>query len=136
MAILDTNILIDLMRRHPSAAATRSVEAVRGLVAKGEAIMTTRFNAAELYVGAELSSDPPGESAKVDRMLASVGVLDFDDLAARMYGKIEADLRRSGRTVGDVDALIASVALSNGHRLVTRNPRHFTGIPGLSVVPV
>jgi len=32
-----------------------------------------------------------------------------------------------------MDLVIASVALANGHSVVTRNIRHFAGLPGLVV---
>lgn len=34
---------------------------------------------------------------------------------------------------GETDLLIASVALTNGQTVITRNVKHFPGIPGLSV---
>lgn len=133
MAVLDTNILVDLIRKHPGPAARRAVDLVRGLLSEGEALMTTRFNAAELYVGAELATNPSDEAARIDAALSALRILDFDDAAARVYGRIEASLRGAGRPVGDFDALIASVALRHGQMLVTRNPRHFLGIAGLTV---
>ena len=133
MAVLDTTILVDLLRKRQGPAARRAAAVLRALVADGEVLMTTRFNTAGLYVGTELSSDPDGEAARVDAALAPLRILDFDDAAARAYGRIEASLRSSGRPVGDMDALIASVALSNGQSVVTRNARHFQPIPGLVV---
>jgi predicted nucleic acid-binding protein len=35
--------------------------------------------------------------------------------------------------VGDMDVLIAAVAMANGHILVTRNINHFAQIPGLGL---
>jgi predicted nucleic acid-binding protein len=34
-----------------------------------------------------------------------------------------------------MDALIASIALRHGQRIVTRNPRHFGDIAGLEIHP-
>jgi predicted nucleic acid-binding protein len=135
LAVLDTNILVDLMRKRPGAGTRRVVELVRTLLDAGEILVTTRFNAAELYVGAELSSDPVEEAARIDAALGVFQVLEFDDAAARAYARIDASLSRAGRPVGDMDALIASIALSHVQPLVTRNPRHFTDIPGLVVYP-
>ncbi len=86
------------MRRHPSPTAKRSIEVIRKLIVSGEVIMTTRLNAAELYVGAELSADSLGEAAKIDRMLASVGMLEFDDTARGLTP-------RSKRSSGGPDRL-------------------------------
>lgn len=135
MAVLDTNILIDLIRKRPTAASRRSAVLVRELLAEGESLLTTRFNVAELNVGVELSDDPAVESERVGAGLEAIGVLEFDDAAARIYGGIEAAQRQTGRPIGDFDALIASVALRHHQRLVTRNPRHFERIAGLVIVP-
>ncbi len=136
MAVLDTNILVDLMRKRPASSGRRTAEFVRRITASGDTLMTTRFNVAELYVGAELSAAPAAETGRIDAVLAAIRILEFDDMSARIYGRIEASLRRSGRPVGDFDALIAAVALRQGQTLVTRNPRHFLWIPGLTVQPI
>lgn len=134
MAVLDTNNLIDLIRKQPTTASRRSAALVRGLLTEGESLLTTRFNVAELYVGVELSDDSADESERADAGLETIGVLEFDDAAARIYRGIEAALRQAGRPIGDFDALIASVTLRHNQRLVTRNPRHFEGIAGLVIV--
>ena len=136
MAVLDTNILVDLMRKRPGPTARRTIRLIRGILADGGSLLTTRFNVAELYVGAMLSPDASGESQRIDELLAAMQILEFDDAAARAYGHIEASLRRAGRPVGDMDALIASIALSQGQSLVTRNTRHFTDIPGLRLYAI
>jgi predicted nucleic acid-binding protein len=58
VAILDTNLLIDAMRKRPNETARRSIAAIAGLARSGERLMTTRMNVAELYVGAALSESP------------------------------------------------------------------------------
>jgi predicted nucleic acid-binding protein len=42
-------------------------------------------------------------------------------------------LERQGQVIGDMDALIASVALEQDELLVTRNIAHFQRVPGLRV---
>lgn len=39
-----------------------------------------------------------------------------------------------GTPAGEMDTLIAAVALAQGEALVTRNARHFEGIAGLTVL--
>ena len=46
------------------------------------------------------------------------------------FATIAAHLTRIGRPAGDMDTLIAAVALANDQTLITRNPRHFADIPG------
>jgi len=136
LAVLDTNLLIDLLRRKPAQRTVQVQILVRAILLSGESIMTTRLNIAELYVGAELSSDPRGEQTRIDKLLEPFQILEFDEASGRAYGQIQATLRRTGRPAGDMDALIAAVAMTNGQTLFTRNDRHFRGIPGLAITAV
>jgi tRNA(fMet)-specific endonuclease VapC len=133
MATLDTTILVDLLR--PRSKSHRSALAkLADLASRGDSLLTTRFNVAELEVGIELSDDPPRDRHDVDVLLAEIGILEFDALAARTVAKITAEKRRKGSSIGDMDALIAATSLAAGHALlVTRNLSHFANIPGLEV---
>jgi tRNA(fMet)-specific endonuclease VapC len=133
MATLDTTILVDLLRprckRHRSALAK-----LADLASRGDSLVTTRFNVAELEVGMELSDDPSRDRHGVEVLLAGMGILEFEALAARAFAQITAEKRRTGTSIGDRDALIAATSLTAGHAvLVTRNPSHFANIPGLEV---
>ncbi len=52
-------------------------------------------------------------------------VLPFDDQAARLAGRINADLERLGRVIGMPDVMVAAIALRNGLPIVTGNVVHF-----------
>jgi predicted nucleic acid-binding protein len=133
MACLDTTLLVDLLRSDPESKR-RALGEVEALAGRGEQIVTTRLNLAELYVGIELSDDFQRGREKVRNVLSHLHcVLEFDDSAARLFGEITAHLQRIGRPAGDMDVLIAAVAIANGHCLVTRNASHFAAIPHLVV---
>ena len=132
MACLDTTVLVDLAR--PGGKRKRdALEKVRELVNRGEGLVTTRFNLAELYVGVERSDDPQREERAIQAVAGDFGILDFDDRAARLFGQITAHLQRIGKPAGDMDVLIAATSMAAGHCLVTRNPAHFKSIPELAV---
>ena len=132
MACLDTTVLVDLAR--PGGKwKRRALDKVRELVDRGEGLVTTRFNLAELYVGVERSDDPEREEGAIQAVAGDFGVLDFDDRAARLFGQITAHLQRIGKPAGDMDVLIAATSIGAGHCLVTRNPAHFKSIPELVV---
>jgi tRNA(fMet)-specific endonuclease VapC len=57
--------------------------------------------------------------------LAEAEVLPFDDEAARLAGRINADLERAGRVIGLPDVMIAAMALRSGLVVVTGNTAHF-----------
>ena len=66
-------------------------------------------------------------------MLPRVGVLDFDDTAARIGGRIHADRERIGKPIAPLDLQIAAIAVASGCILVTGNGEHFANINGLDV---
>ena len=132
MACLDTTVLVDLVR--PDGKwKRRALAKVGELVDRGEGLVTTRFNMAEMYVGVERSDDPDREEQALEAVIEPLGVLDFDDRAARLFGQITTHLQKIGKPAGDMDVLIAATSIQSGHALVTRNPAHFQGIPGLAV---
>ena len=133
MACLDTTFLIDLAGNGGRGLRRRAEAKLRALQLADDPLTTTRFNVAELWVGAARSSTPDVEAAAVETLVESFLVLEFDSRAARIFGSIAASAQSRGRPIGDMDALIASVALCHGQKLVTRNERHFNEILGLVV---
>ncbi len=131
MACLDTSFLLDAAGRGGRRLRARAREKLASLVGGGDVLTATRFNAAELWVGVERTTDRQGELVAVERILDPLIVLEFDEASARVFGRIAAHLYAQGSPRGDMDILIASVVLVHGERLVTRNARHFTGIPEL-----
>jgi tRNA(fMet)-specific endonuclease VapC len=47
------------------------------------------------------------------------------------FGTIKAKLQTSGRTIADMDLIIASTVINWNYRLVTNNMKHFQNIAGL-----
>ena len=96
---------------------------------------------AELSVGPLVTDDARGRAARQARLQETESVFDplpVDAAAARAFGRIAADVRRSGRTVQPraFDALIAAMAVAHALPLYTCNPRDFGGIDELELVPV
>lgn len=133
MALLDTTVLIDLGRRPDAPSHQRARVAVQRLLMAGQILFTSRINEAEFRIGPEMSDQRQRELERVERVLASVVILEFTADAARSYAIIKAEMFKRGRPTGDCDTLIASIALTSGQSLLTRDPRHFAGIVGLVV---
>jgi predicted nucleic acid-binding protein len=96
---------------------------------------------AELSVGPLVSDDPNERAARQARLQETESAFDplpFDAASARAFGRVAASLRRAGRRVQPraFDAMIAATAISNDVPVYTCNPRDFTGIDDLAVVPV
>jgi tRNA(fMet)-specific endonuclease VapC len=133
MAVLDTSVLVDLLRGPRNRHYVRATRELASLRARGEAIATTRINIAELFVGVELSSDAQREREAIELLLQPMIVLELDELAAEHFGVVAAHLRRQGLPSGELDTLIGAIAIVNGQELLTRNLAHFARIPGLLV---
>lgn len=69
---------------------------------------------------------------RTEELLEQLAVLPFDVGSSRHFDQLSLQSRL--RKIGRADLLIASIALSQRATLVTRNLRHFTTIPDLSVV--
>lgn len=127
VGILDTNTVILLDALRPEHLPTEPV--------------ITAVTLAELSVGPLVSDDPTERAARQVRLQEaenSFDALPFDAASARAYGRVAADLRRSGRRVRAraFDALIAATALAHELPVYTCNPRDFAGIDGLDVIAV
>ena len=95
------------------------------------AAFTTAVNAAELYKCAYRSTNRQKEALRVKQLLDLLGLLTLDHESARLAGELDAATKSSA--IGDLDLLIASIALSNEETIVTKNIKNFEGIPNLKV---
>ncbi|MBI4362689.1 MAG: type II toxin-antitoxin system VapC family toxin [Euryarchaeota archaeon] len=130
MVCLDSSFLVDISRGEPGAR-----EKLQEMLSRGERVVTTIINAAEMYEGAWEYSRARERVDEIDRMLQNMVVLDVNLMAVREYGRLKAGLRRQGVSVGDWDLMIAAIALAYGeNRIVTRNRKDFERIPGVQVV--
>ena len=125
--ILDTNAIVLLERLRPDDLPA-------------EPVITT-ITLAELSVGPLVTDDPAERAARQVRLQEAEAAFDplpFDAAAARAFGRVAAELRRSGRRVQAraFDAMIAAVAVANDLPVYTCNPRDLSGIEALTVVPV
>jgi len=60
-------------------------------------------------------------------------VIPLTKESARISAELYSDLRHIGKTIDDIDLLIAGIAIENNFTLVTNNEKHFTRIPKLKV---
>jgi tRNA(fMet)-specific endonuclease VapC len=70
--------------------------------------------------------------SRSEELLAQIVTLPFDEHSTQEFDRLRS--QRSIAKVGRADLLIASIALAHRATLVTRNIRHFSRIPGLTVV--
>lgn len=126
--LLDTNICIELIRGRSSETLLAKLRR-RKIGSVGLSAITL----AELQFGVARSSDPDRNRIALAEFVAPLPIVPFDDSAASAYGRLRADLQRTGRPIGPMDMLIAAHALSLNVALVTNNTREFRRVPGLRV---
>jgi tRNA(fMet)-specific endonuclease VapC len=128
---LDTNVVVDTLRRRTSKVAERlSAELTRGT-----ALFISSVVMFELRFGVAKSRDPSRNATRLaEFMSAPIAILPFDHDDAAEAGEIRADLERRGKSIGPYDVMIAGQARRRGFALVSANRREFDRIPGLSVV--
>lgn len=98
-----------------------------------ENIRFSIISKAELYFGAHNSKLIKKNIKNVQKVSATLAMVHFDDSAAENFGKIKADLSKSGNIIPDADIMIAAIARINDLILVTNNTLHFKRIPGLKI---
>jgi tRNA(fMet)-specific endonuclease VapC len=124
--VLDTDTAVHLLNGVPRVKARLEQVGV-------DSVSIAIQSLGELYFGAYGSERVEANLDRIRAFLAAPGpeVLPLDLEAVECFGRLKADLRRTGQQIGDIDLQIAGVTLTRGLTLVTNNTRHFTRIPGL-----
>jgi tRNA(fMet)-specific endonuclease VapC len=129
---VDTSFLIDLLREQSRRAEG---PATSWLSAHADAALgVSVFVACELFAGAAGAEHPAREHQRVRELLSAVATIYPDDRFAERYGEVVDRLQSRGRTVAQMDLLIALTAIVDGASLVTANRRHFEVVPDLTVM--
>lgn len=111
-AVLDTTVLIDVLRGHPSA--------VDYVLALTEVPACSEVTRVEVLRGLR---SPERRSA--ERLFLQMRWLPVDEDVARLAGELGRRLRRSHTGIGVADLIIAATSELAGLPLATTNVRHF-----------
>lgn len=124
--LLDTNICVHLIQRHPPELLRRFQEFDHG------DLVISVITLAELRHGVERDPTIKHEAERaLDTLLTYLPVLPLDNAVAVQYGVFAAAVRNRRRDA--FDRLIAAHAASLGLTLVTNNEADFRDYPGLAV---
>jgi tRNA(fMet)-specific endonuclease VapC len=127
--IIDTDILIDLLRNKKEAVAF-----VAALEEKKIELTTTVINAFELHYGAHKSRQPQKNLQATKKLLSRMDVLPLTPRSAQKAGHIYAQLEAKDQTIGLRDTIIGAIALTREQSVATRNTEHFKKINDLKII--
>ena len=127
--MLDTNILIYLIKNKPPAVADR----INALGNDAQLCMSF-FTLAELLKGAERSTRKPDVLRQLDQLTRQVPVRHTTNHSlCTHYATQFTRLREAGTPIGANDLWIACHALAEDCTLVTNNTREFMRVTGLTL---
>lgn len=123
--ILDTGVLVALERGRPATVDTISAD---------DDLAVAAVTAAELLVGVQLADHTrrDARSALVEAVLTSIPVISYDLTVAREHARLLAHTRRTGRTRGAHDLLIAATAAATRRTVLTTDASGFADLPGVA----
>ena len=129
--LIDTCIWVDVER---GAIAPADV----AKYTKDEPVFISPVTLAELTFGAEMARDErihQKRMASLDRLRKKPFVI-IDEITGLVFGRLAGSLRKGGRDhrYRIQDLWIASQAIQNGLKLLTRNEKDFKDIPGLDLL--
>lgn len=123
----DTTFFIDLQREKRIADFGAAHSFLRQHSAAG--IFVSAVALGEFAEGFPSVTDP-----SLQRLTASLEVLEIDQEVSLIYAANARRLRRRGKLIGSNDLWIGCCAVRHGMPLVTRNPDHFRRISGIEVI--
>jgi tRNA(fMet)-specific endonuclease VapC len=123
--LLDTNTVSYILKGHEAARRRLSAVPIREVAISAVTEGELQYGIARLPANARLKSI-------VEEFLIRVAVHPWDSEAAQEYGRVRAEQERAGRTLGNLDTMIAAHALARGSILVTSD-RAFSRVKGLAV---
>jgi tRNA(fMet)-specific endonuclease VapC len=127
--IIDTDLLIDLLRNQKQAAAF-----IAGLEEKNYTLATTVLNVFELHHGAHKSQESEKNLQAINKLVNRLSILALTSKSVRMAGHIYAQLELEGQPIGLRDTFIAAIAITREYSVATRNQAHFSRITNLEII--
>lgn len=125
--MLDTNICSYIIRNAPVEVKNKLKQ-----VEQNYELTLSSIVVSELFYGA-YKKGSERLIKLIENFIENFVIYDFDTKAAEIYGKIRAELEKSGNVIGAYDLQIAAHALSLDAVLVTNNESEFRRVKGLRI---
>ena len=128
MKALDSTFIIDFLRN--DAKAIKKATEIQQ-----ELIVTTAINHFEVLLGIHLSKENKERRLQsFEEFMENIAIYPLDTKASKKASEVAATLIKSGKTIEELDYLIAGILLNNScTTIITRNTDHFKRIEGINV---
>jgi predicted nucleic acid-binding protein len=126
--MLDTDILIDYLRRKPQPEA---VEIFKGIEKRYYEAYVSSITVFEIYRGARLSPKPEKAMDAAQNLFNDLIILSFNEQTAINASEIYVQLEKQGLPLEIRDVFIGAQARITRLLLITKNTKHFERIPEL-----
>lgn len=128
MKALDSTFIIDFLRNKKEAL-------VKETELKNEMLATTVVNYFEILLGILLMKENQEQKQKIfDAFMERLEIFSLDVDESKKAAAVAAHLIKNGKTIEELDYLIAGILLSHGcTSIVTKNKDHFKRIDGMHV---
>jgi len=123
--LLDTDICIEILRKNMKVIKKRDQY--------DDTTAISFMSVAELYYGAEKSSNPIKNRFLVEEFLLTIDVIHTDNEILKKFGQLKNQLHKEGLLLPDADIFIAATAYMKADTLVTGNIKHFQRFPNLNI---
>jgi tRNA(fMet)-specific endonuclease VapC len=114
--MLDTNMVSYIAKGHSQAARARMLS-----LAKDEIVCLSAITEAEIRFGLAKRPEAVALRERMEWFLAAIKILPWGSEEAKAYGALRAKLESAGKTLENMDLLIAAHALAQGAVLVTND---------------
>lgn len=124
--LIDTNIIIYRLKNLGNVNANF-------LKNKDKHMSLSVISYGELVFGAKKSKAVEKNMETVNAIKSIFPLLEITSEIMNIFGEVKAYTQKIGKTIDDMDLLIAATAITNNFTLVTHNTKHFKNIPNLKV---
>jgi tRNA(fMet)-specific endonuclease VapC len=125
--LIDTNICVYIMNKRPPELIQEFKDKDTGQIG------ISSITVSELSYGVFKSKQQKQNLKRLEEFLIPFAILPYDENASKYYGKIRAQLEKTGNIIGPLDLLIAAHALSKKLIVVTNNEKEFNRVQSLKV---
>ena len=124
--LIDTNIIIYRLKNLGNVNANF-------LKNKDKHMSLSVISYGELVFGTKKSKAAEKNMETVNAIKSIFPLLEITSEIMNIFGEIKAYTQKIGKTIDDMDLLIAATAITNNFTLVTHNTKHFKNLPNLKV---